>query len=255
MIRRYLLPGLLFLLAAFSVEVAEAKPKDTFTRLGDSAYARKLFDSAIYYYQQATASARPDPVALYKLGNAHFRLHQTGEAVLAYERALKRRPGFAAAAENLEIIQRNIQPQSSQDEAFLIRWWRAITKPSMSNTWAILGILFFSFPLCVLTWSRFRRSWPSWLWPRAVVWGIGLSLFFALLASAGIPDVPDNPAVVMREDAAFRPIAKPGSVQGELKLPEGLVLTILGEDGSQVRVALPDGREGFIQAADIALVE
>jgi hypothetical protein len=255
MIQRCLRHCLLILLAVFISNPVSAKHADMLVRLGDSAYAQKMYDSAAYYYKQAISPINPDPVVLYKLGNAHFRLNRTGEAVLAYERALKRRPGFADAAENLAIIQRRIQPDAGKDDVFFIRWWNALTKPALSNVWAVLSIVFFSFPLGVLIWSRFRRTWPSWLWPQAIVGGIVLSLFFTVLSVAAVPGTSNNSAVVMQKDAAFRTEIKSGSTPSVLKLPEGLVVDVLGNDDNQVRVALPDGREGFMQASDIALVK
>jgi tetratricopeptide (TPR) repeat protein len=255
MIQRYLLQGFCVLLAVCSVRPAAAKQVETLVRLGDSAYARKSYDSAVYYYSRASATAKPDAIALYKLGNAHFRLNHTGEAALAYERALKRRPGFADAAENLDIIQRAIQPHAGRNEVFFIRWWHALTKPSLSNVWAILGIICFCFPLGVLIWSRFMRRWPAWLWPQAIVGGMALSLILAILSAAAVPGTPDTPAVVMRDDAAFQPEIKPADKQAALKVPEGLVISVLDDEGEQIHVALPDGRKGFMQAADIALVE
>src|SRR4051794_39113449 len=76
--------------------------------LGDAAYSRREYDSAINYYE-AAASKVPDAVTLYKLGNAHYRLKHTGEAMLYYERALLKQPGFAAAAKNVRIIQQQVE--------------------------------------------------------------------------------------------------------------------------------------------------
>jgi hypothetical protein len=259
MIQRCLLHGLFILLAVSGAKPAAATQADAFARLGDSAYFHKAYDSAEYYYTQAAAMNNADAVVLYKLGNAHFRLKHTGQAALAYERALKRRPGFADAAENLAVIQRRIQPDTRQDEVFFIRWWQAMTKPSRSNVWAVLGIVCFCIPIAALSWRRFSRRRVFWLWPQLIGGGILLGLLFTILAVASVGHVPDHVAVVMKQDAVLSMEYKgknPGK-PGTANLPEGLVVKVVRNEGNgnDVRVALPDGREGLVQISDIALVE
>jgi len=254
MIQRCLLPGLFILFAAFYVTPATASPS-VLVRLGDSAYAHKKYDSAEYYYREAASRYNPDAVVLYKLGNAHYRSGHTGEAVLAYERALQLRPGFADAAENIRIIQRSIQPESGQNDVFFIRWWYTLTSPSRSNTWAVTGILCFCIPLGVLIWSRVRRKWPLWLWPHLIVSGIALSLIFAVLSAVAVSRTTRDTAVIMRHGAAFRTGAKTGNKVPLITLPEGLVVKVLRDDGNALRIVLPDGREGLVQPSDIAIVK
>src|ERR1043165_2628597 len=96
---------LLLSFCLFQVIVAWGNDQERLTLLGDAAYNRKAFDSAVNYYELAAAGKSPDAAVLYKLGNAHYRLKHIGEAMLAYERALLRQPGFAAAARNANVIQ------------------------------------------------------------------------------------------------------------------------------------------------------
>jgi hypothetical protein len=255
MIQRCLLHGLLFLFVVFDTKPVAAIPG--FAQLGDSAYAHKLYDSARYCYEQAAATHNPDAVLLYKLGNTYFRLKHTGPAVLAYERALKRRPGFADAAENLAVIQRRIMPETAQEDVFFLRWWHVLTKPSRSNVWAVLGIACFCIPIVLLTWQRLSRKRIFRLQPRLVGGGLILGVLFVILAVASINHGPDSVAVVMRQDAMLSMDYKgkgPGK-NGMANLPEGLVVKVLRKDGSRLLVSLPDGREGYMQSADIALVD
>jgi hypothetical protein len=234
---------------------ANALPGDLLVRLGDSAYAHKLYDSAAYYYGQASNGFNPDAVVLYKLGNAHYRLAQNGEAVLAYERALQHSPGFSAAAENIALIQQRIQPDAGRDDVFFIRWWRQLTKPSFSNAWAIFGAFCFCFPIGVLIWSRFRRTWPSWLWPHGIIGGIALSLLFTVLSAVAVTRSSRDTGVIMKQDASFSTGSKTGGKQQTITLPEGLLIKVLDNEGSGLRVELPDGREGLVQHSDIAIVK
>ena len=254
MIMRRLFKALVFLLSVCTIMPAAALPADMQVRLGDSAYAHKLYDSAVYYYAQVANGFNPDAVVLYKLGNAHYRLAQNGEAVLAYERALRLRPGFAAAAENVAHIQQRIQPSAGKDDVFFIRWWQQLTKPSFSNVWAILGGICFCLPIGVLIWSRFRRTWPAWLWPHGIIGGIVLSLFFTVLSAVAVARASRDTAVIMKQDASFYTASKTEAKQQAITLPEGLLIKVLRNDGNGLRIELPDGREGLVQHSDIAIV-
>ncbi len=255
MIQRRLLHGLLLLITAICISPAHAAGGSTaLVGKGDSAYVRKKYDSAVIYYSRASLEAAPDAALLYKLGNAHFRLGNTAEAVLAYERALKRRPGFAAAAENLAVLRSQIQPGTDRNDVFFMRWWQALTRPSLSDVWAMLAVACFCITLGALIWSRLRRKWPRWLWPRAIVGGMVLSFVFAVFAAASVGGSAVNTGIIMRRDAALQ-LAANGPRGSVIKLPEGLAVRVLSHQGAEWRVALADGREGLIQASDIALVE
>jgi tetratricopeptide (TPR) repeat protein len=233
---------------------ASGSNKEQLIRLGDGAYQRRAYDSAVFYYEQAAAGKSPDAVALYKLGNAHYRLRHIGEAMLSYGKALKQRPGFAAAEKNIRVIQQQVSPARDK-EVFFMQWWRHIASPSLSNVWALLAILLFTSVLGLLALSHYSRKKISWLRPQVVIVGLIASALFAALAfSAAWSGVPKSEAVVMRPDAKFLPLT--GDAKGTgLSLPEGLLVKVLHTENDKATIALPDGQEGFVQRFDIAVVE
>jgi tetratricopeptide (TPR) repeat protein len=248
------LRSLLLIICLGQASIVCAVDKQRMLQLGDAAYARKAFDSAISYYEQAVNAEKvPDAVALYKLGNAHYRLKHIGEAVLSYERALLRQPGFPAAARNLSIIQQQVAPKDK--EVFFIRWWQTMTAPELSNMWAILAIGIFAGMLGLLAWNKYRRQKPDWQKPQVIVFAIILATVFAVFSFSGAQRyTPDSAAVIMRPDTKFQPSS--GSSKGTpMSLPEGLVVKVLDKRKDQIIVALPDGQQGFVQPFDIAIVE
>lgn len=246
----------IFLLSLFTCLAAIAGAKDdaTFLARGDAAYTRKAYDSAILYYEEAASGKTPDPTALYKLGNAHYRLRHLGEAMLCYERALLRQPGFSAAARNVRVIQQQVSP-AGRKEIFFIRWWQAISAPEHSNSWAVLAMAIFAALLGMLAFSRYKRRKLEWLSPQLVGVSLGIACIFLVFSIAGVwRDVPQAQAVIMRPDTKFRPTT--GSAKaGAIALPEGLLVKVLAPQKEEVIVALPDGQQGFVQKADIAAVE
>lgn len=242
---------LLTVLLSWSYIIVNASPAKNWTQIGDSAYSRKLYDSALNSYRQALKVESRSPILFYKLGNAHYRLGQTGDAVFNFEKALQIQPDFSPASENLRIIQSSLMPSAEATDVFFLRWWNGLTQTRYGNTWALLAALCFCIPLLLLSWSRWRKVEIPWLWPHWTVSGIFLSVLFAVLAVSSLNRPDLGTAVVMRPDAPFNP----GTKSGAISLPEGLVVRILREEKNGLLVSLADGRKGIIQPSDIAVVK
>lgn len=242
---------ILFSVCLLGAKCSQADDKDRLAVLGDAAYARKAYDSSIYYYEQAGGKF-PDAVILYKLGNAHYRLRHVGEAVLCYERALLRQPGFAAAAKNVRAIQQQVSPTGKQ--IFFVRWWQAMTATELSDAWAILAILIFGALLTIIGWNYYRKQRAKWQSPQFIAAALFVAIVSVILSLAGAwRDVPHAVAVVMRPDTKFRPAEVMKSTG--ISLPEGLLVKILNANKEDLIVCLPDGQQGFVQRSDIAIVE
>jgi tetratricopeptide (TPR) repeat protein len=223
-----------------------------FVARGDAAYNRKAYDSAVSYYSRAAEGKDATAVIFYKLGNAHYRLRHTGEAMLAYQRALLRQPAFPAAAKNAQLIQNQVSP-AARNEVFFLRWWQSLTAPSLTNLWAVLAIVVFAALLLGLGWRQFQRK-GNRLQPQIILAGLVLASLFAVFSFAGAKRYqPHSAGVVMRGDVRFRPVAQSEGGTG-VSLPEGLLLKVLSRTKSSLIVRLPDGQEGLVQEADIALV-
>lgn len=219
---------------------------------GDAAYGRKDFAAAAIAYRQEIARDSVNALSWYKLGNAQYRLRHSGEAAYAYARALSLQPAFPEAADNLALIQRQVRPATA-NPIFFIRWWNALTKPALTNTWAILALVCFSLPIIAIAWGRYKKRNGRLVPPQLTGIGISLGLVFAIVAvAAALGQKPRNKAVVMQQDAPARPtIGKADKVV----LPEGLLLDVIRTGPAEIMIELPDGREALMQRSDIALVE
>jgi tetratricopeptide (TPR) repeat protein len=241
----------LLAICLFGTNSSRADDKNHLILLGDAAYARKAYDSSIYYYEQVAGKGQ-DAIVLYKLGNAHYRLRHIGEAVLSYERALLKQPGFAAAANNVRAIQQQVSPTSN--EIFFVRWWRAVTAAELSNVWALLAILIFAALLITVGYNYYRKRKANWQKPQIIAAALFVAIVFVIFSLAGAwRDVPNSAAVIMRPDTKFRPAAAVKSTG--ISLPEGLLVKVLNASKGDVIISLPDGQQGFVQRSDIAVVE
>ncbi|MEO6832880.1 MAG: tetratricopeptide repeat protein [Chitinophagaceae bacterium] len=228
----------------------------TLEGLGDRAYVHSQYDSAVIYYQEALHADNSSAINWFKLGNAQYRMRHFGEAVLAYERCLDKRPSFAAATKNISHIQQIIQGGKQYQPIAVVQLWRALVAPNKSNFLAWLGLLFVAAPLLLLAFGKYRKSKLTWLWPQAVVGSIVLGVVLLILSSiAAFRNKPSQIGVVMRQDAVFQETINGISKTTVINLPEGLLVKISGKKEKGIQVILPDGRIGLIQQSDIAIVE
>lgn len=228
----------------------QAVPAAELWQKGNAAYRQKHYDSAAALYEQLVQQ-QPTATVCYNLGNAYYRANKIGPAVLNYERALRLKPDFKEAADNLMLTQNRIgnRVQQGQD-IFFVRWWNAVTKGSNANTWAVVNILVLLVLLATLLVKRFRN--PSWMRPQItgaliVVW---LAALIIAIQSAGNA-ASHNMAVVMQPDTL---LTTDQASKTQSLLPEGTKVTVLNQKGGRTEVKLGDGRTGWVQDSAIAVI-
>ena len=153
--RRLLLVALLLALAAGAARA------DAFAD-ANRDYAAQSYEAAIAKYEQLERSGLRHEDLYYNLGNAYIRLAQEGQpdrvgrAILAYERALRLRPGFADARYNLEVARELSAAHAPRDQLVdadaLPLWMRIVTYvPQPTLAWLLLGLdaLFFAVLILV----------------------------------------------------------------------------------------------------------
>jgi len=87
----------------------------------------------------------------YNLGNAYFRDHQLGKAILNYERAHLLAPGDSDIRHNLRYANNYTEDRiTPASNLFLTNWFNGVRDLYSSNTWARLAVIFFVlFIVCV----------------------------------------------------------------------------------------------------------
>jgi tetratricopeptide (TPR) repeat protein len=215
-------------------------------------YSSKQYDSALFYFEKIAALSPRDAVVYYNLGNTYYRLNQIGPAVLNYERALKIKPSYKEAADNLVVAQSRIPNRiAGMNEIFFVRWWQGLTSGNNATVWALLSLLLFVLLVGLLLAKRFRKAErvPSQVTPFiAVAWL--LVLFISVVAAANRQNT--DTAVVMQNDAQLLSEPEKGKIQS--LVPEGTTVKCEAEIGAWVQVKLPDGREGYIRKEDMSKI-
>lgn len=145
-------PFLLSLLIIYSTSGLLASP----TSGADSAYLRADYALALRLYEQ---NVRPTADVYYNLGNAHYRLQQWPQAVVAYERALLLDPRNSDAEDNLALARLNTEDAIiPDDDAFLASlWWHTAGIFSV-GVWQWMGVALFIIALCLFLVRRRATS-------------------------------------------------------------------------------------------------
>ena len=191
--------------------------------------------------------------ALYtNLGNAALQAGHVGQAVVAYQRALRLDPGSTTARQNLAHV-RSLLPAwvprpGSADSTEALFAYRRI--PAQTRSFAAAGC-FAIAALCLVVSARRREG--AW---RGLAMLSGLA-WLALLASVVLDGrVADARAAVLTAeetparsaDSALAPLAFPEP------LPQGVEVEQLEVRGDYARVRLANGRDVWVRTSSVSPV-
>lgn len=113
------------------------------------AYKKGNYEKCIQFYQQIEKNGLTSAYLLYNMGNAYFRTHQIGKAILYYERALLLNPSDVDILHNLQYANTFVSDKINElPKPFYESWFNSLTNLFSANGWAWIAI--FSFLLVLL---------------------------------------------------------------------------------------------------------
>ena len=197
----------------------------------------------------ATGAVSPD---LYQaLGNAHFNKGDYGKAILNYERGLRLKPASKALKNNLKFVRAEAGINRLElPDFFLARWWRAAGAALGAGTLFWLAIAFWWLAVAgAVMWFLRRKEMDEKrrfaLLPAAVICLIVAVIFFSMGNSRNAWLDNDREAVLTAKIADLRVAPGPEATL-EKPLNQGLKLRLLDEFDGYVKVALDDGKQGWL---------
>lgn len=233
-----------FLFSAFA-SIASV-PYNAWWQKANSYYQDKNYDSAAFYYEQLSEQHPDNAEVYYNLGNTYYRLNKIGAAVLNFERALKLKPSYKEAQDNLELTQSRIPNRIRQSQdIFFVSWWKSITKTSLAETWSVIALVMFLLVLTLFILKRWNYRFSAMPTQIAVTALILCCLAFLLAYVASSRKLAHNKAVVMEQDAPLQENLKTQKIQ--VLVPEGTVLVIDNVQSGWANVRLPNGRAGWMR--------
>lgn len=147
-----------FLLAAILANVAvSASPLD---EKADSAYTAEQYADALSLYLQAADAEGTSSELYYNIGNTLYRQGKIGQAIIAYERALKLDPTNAEARANLDFVNSKIVDKAGERGTFFSNAMDAIARIMTANAWAWTVLVFFILTIASVCLYCFMSSIP-----------------------------------------------------------------------------------------------
>jgi tetratricopeptide (TPR) repeat protein len=206
--------------------------------VANKAFADGKFEDARRGFERSLSDGWKVGV-LFNLGNAHFRLGQSGKAALNFERALALSPGQPEVSANLKFVRESAGAKY----------------PSPSWMEAVFSLV----PPRIAPWLAIGVAWIGWLWAGSAVVrrtgaaGVAGGAMLVVLGTVyGIGafwnvELRQRDAVVLLKSDARREPSDRGVLAEELG--EGSKIRIISEQGEWSYVALPGGEKGWIKSS------
>ena len=226
------------------------------TTTGQTTQAARLFDTAndqfvagqyadaLNSYQDVLESGYASGALYHNMGSTFYRLDQIGQAVRHYEKARRLIGDDPQLMHNIRIVEDRIgSPFSVLPKPFWHSWWKSWF--ATRNPWWYLAagmtLYFLSMTLYAQRiWTQVRNDWLRRLRTAALATGCLL-----LLIAGGISadrSVSERAAVVAQD-------VQLTSTDGQVAVPEGVIVTIVSRAASGFEVQLPNGVRGYVDEA------
>ena len=235
---------------ASPMPAAGAPPEELFVH-ANSAYEAGDHARAVALYQRLRAEGHGDGHLDYDLGNAYLRNGELGRAIASYLRAESALPRDQDLRANLAFARKSAEdalapPEPSAVIQTLFFWHFGLGRRELLAAVAVSSLLLFGFLAA--------RLWR----PRSELlrWGAVVALLL-LVATAGSLAVhllaPARVAVVVPQEIEVHSGTGADTVV-RFKLHAGTEVRALERREDWIRIALPDGQQGWLQAEHAEVV-
>lgn len=243
-------------LIIFTVGMSTVFGQSSLFKNGNELYAKGNYRAAAEMYEKVLVEEGVAPEIYYNLGNAYYKLNETGLSILNYERALRLSPRYENARVNLELAQARVIDNVRQlSSFFVVRWFEIIIKLFSSNQWLFISVALFVLTLAfVLT---FIFSYSSAL--RKTAFYVGLILFILSITTVIFSYVKKNviderkEAILMTGSATVK--SSPDKSGTNLfQIHEGTKVKVQSNLGEWTEIKIGNGNVGWIENKNIEII-
>ncbi len=147
----------LLLLIFLSVNAVAQTP---LAEQADSAYTADDFAIAADLYKEVIKTEGSSAALYYNLGNCYYRMGRLGDAIVAYERALRLDPSNTDALKNLEFVNSKIIDRGGDTGTFISNTVDSIATSHHANTWAWIAFSCFALLIGAIALYMFTGNIP-----------------------------------------------------------------------------------------------
>ena len=224
--------------------------------VGNEAYAKKDYQSAISNYEAILQTGEYSSDLYYNLGNAYFKNGNLGKAILNFERANKNSPNDKDILHNL-----NHARVSTVDEIeplppfFVSSFFGGIRDLFFSIGWAIFSLLFLWIGLGILIAQLLQKlNGNQRILKIASISSLvlaGFGILFGLARKSH--EINFKEAIILEKQIDFKSAPEDNS-ENIMKLHEGTKVEILDKIDNYHKVKLADGDEGWINEKVLEMI-
>ena len=246
---------LILLLLATALNAAAQTPQQLMQR-GNDAYAKGDFVAAAQAYNAVLDSGYESADLYYNLGNVYYRQEEYGLSILNYERALRLKPNFRDAKQNLDLADSKTEDQiAALPEIFLAQWAHSVVAWFSPTGWRICTLILLTLLGTAVVIFLLSRDYA---WRKGALIGGIVTLVFLLLCiactiSASVRYNRHNQAIVTAPMAVVKSSPEENSID-KLVLHEGTKVNIEETLGEWHKIQIADGNNGWLQTDEVTII-
>ena len=212
-------------------------------------YSNNEFELAIKKYEQIISNGYEAPELYFNLGNAYYKMHNIGKAILNYEKAKLLDPKDEDIQFNLELANSLIVDKIDEIPVFPLKlWFNNLILIFSSNIWAILSIISFVIFLIALLIYLFAKT----ILLKKISFWIGALLLIVSISTC-IFSYHNKKLLTKHEYAiVLSPSLTAKSTPDEngtdlFVIHEGLKVKVEDKLGEWCEIKLSDGNKGWVK--------
>lgn len=246
---------LILLLLATALNAAAQTPLQLMQR-GNDAYAKGDFVAAAQAYNAVLDAGYESADLYYNLGNVYYRQEEYGLSILNYERALRLKPNFRDAKQNLDLADSKTEDQiAALPEIFLAQWTHSVVAWFSPTGWRICTLILLTLLGTAVVLFLLSRDYA---WRKGALIGGIVTLVFLLLCiactiSASVRYNRHNQAIVTAPMAVVKSSPEENSID-KLVLHEGTKVNIEETLGEWHKIQIADGNNGWLQTDEVTII-
>lgn len=233
-----------------------AQNVDQLFEQGNKAYAQNDYQKAVEAYSAIIETGISSAELYYNLGNAYYRQEEYGMAILNYERALRLKPNFRDARQNLELSNNKTEDEISElPELFIVRWYRSLVASFSPTGWKVLIVIIVAAILALAQFVYFGNSYKWRKYALIVLLALSLLGIISIVCciSATNNATQHNSAIITSPILEVKSSPENTSID-KLVLHEGTKVFIEENLGDWYKIRIADGNTGWVSADEITII-
>jgi len=236
---------------------AEALAQESFFEDGNRLYQQGDYQAALDSYLRIIDSGLESGALHYNIGNAYFKLHRLGEAILHYERAARLSPGDEDVRANLELARSLTVDEVTPLPRFwpfrAIDWWVGLLPRGWLALLVGAGYVGAMVGLVVMV---LKRGTAAARWVRAVAIGAGVVtvIFGVNLAVLELGIGQPVEAIIMAEEVSVQSAPSDDRALQVFTIHEGTKVRVDQRSEEWVEIVLEDGKVGWVRTEVLEVI-